>query len=95
MSWVDREFLYNYIVPYPHPARSDHCTGCRMQKCMACEADQFNLDPLIKLENEIIFKNISFNIKSFTTELLFNQNKTNYSVIIEKLSLYENVLKEK
>ena len=42
-----------------------------MLRCAACEADQFNLDPVIKLENQIIFKSISFSGKNFTTELPF------------------------
>ena len=71
LSRVDREFLYQNIVPEPHPLKSEFCTGCKMLRCAACEADQFNLDPLVKLENQIIFKSISFTGKNYTTELPF------------------------
>ena len=76
LSKLDREFLQSNIVPTPHPARQDHCTGCRITKCLSCEADQYNLDPLTRIENELILKSITFKDSKFSTELPFNQHIT-------------------
>ena len=47
-----------------------------MTKCLSCEADQYNLDPLTRIENEVLFKSITFKDSKFSTELPFNQHIT-------------------
>ena len=76
LSRLDRNFLESNILPTPHPARQEHCTGCRMTKCLSCEADPYNLDPLTRIENELLFKSITFRDSKFSTELPFNQHIT-------------------